>query len=70
MGPVLLPRMVGSQRVHGVLTAARMRGGSAFSEEDLDMAAGFANQASVAIEPVNGRAEHHGGGLSVAPREP
>jgi signal transduction histidine kinase len=57
LGPVLLLPLLGSQRVHGVLTAARVRGKAVFSEEDLDMAAGFANQASVAIELAEARAE-------------
>lgn len=57
LGPVLLLPLVGSQRVHGVLTAARARGSALFSEEDLDMAAGFANHASVAIELAAARAE-------------
>jgi signal transduction histidine kinase len=40
-----------------VLTAVRTGGRAAFSEEDLDMVAGFANQASLAIELAEGRQE-------------
>jgi signal transduction histidine kinase len=57
VGPVLVVPLQGSKRMHGVLTAARQRGATAFSAEDLDMAAGFANQASVAIELAEARAE-------------
>ena len=47
----------GSHRVHGVLTLARRSGRGGFSAEDLDMAAGFANQASVAVELAEARAQ-------------
>ncbi|WP_211176999.1 GAF domain-containing protein [Pseudonocardia acidicola] len=57
VGPVLVMPLVGSDRVHGVLTTARLHGRPAFSAEDLDMAAGFANQASVALELAEARAE-------------
>ena len=57
VGPVLVIPLRGSQRIHGVLTAARLRGSTAFTAEDLDMAAGFANQASVAIELAEARTE-------------
>ena len=57
VGPVLLMPLTGSRRVHGVLSAARTRDGVEFSAEDLDMAVGFANQASVAIELAEARAE-------------
>ncbi len=57
IGPVLVLPMVGSQRVHGVLTAARMAGQPAFTAEDLEMAGGFANQAAVAIELAEARNE-------------
>ena len=48
---------MGSTRVHGVLSVARIRGRPAFTAEDLEMAAGFANQAAVAIELAEARAE-------------
>ncbi|MCU1653923.1 MAG: hypothetical protein QOE32_5825 [Pseudonocardiales bacterium] len=57
VGPVLVIPLRGSKRMHGVLTAARLRGGTTFTAEDLDMAAGFANQASIAIELGEARAE-------------
>lgn len=57
VGPVLVVPLVGTHRIHGVLTAARLRGRPAFTAEDLDMAAGFANQASVAVELADARAE-------------
>jgi signal transduction histidine kinase len=57
VGPVLVVPLLGSHRVHGVLTAARLRGQPAFTAEDLDMAAGFANQAALAVELAEARAE-------------
>ena len=57
LGPVMVVPMRSSERVHGVLTAARSRHRAAFAEEELAMAAGFANQASVAIELAQARAE-------------
>lgn len=57
IGPVLAVPLVGSRQVNGVLTAVRTGGRAAFSEEDLDMVAGFANQASLAIELAEGRQE-------------
>ena len=57
IGPVLVVPLKGSQRMHGVLTAARLRGSAAFTAEDLDMATGFASQASMAIELAEARAE-------------
>ncbi len=57
VGPVLVLPMVGSQRVHGVLTAARLAGQPAFTAEDLEMASGFSNQAAVAIELADARNE-------------
>jgi GAF domain-containing protein len=57
VGPVLVLPLVGSRRVHGVLSAARIRGRTAFSAIDLDMASSFANQGAVAIELAEARAE-------------
>jgi signal transduction histidine kinase len=57
VGPVLVLPLVGSRRVHGVLSAARIRGRTAFSATDLDMASSFANQGAVAIELAEARAE-------------
>jgi signal transduction histidine kinase len=50
IGPVLAVPLVGSRQVNGVLTAVRTSDRAAFTEEDLDMVAGFASQASLAIE--------------------
>jgi signal transduction histidine kinase len=58
VGPVLVLPLLGSQRaVQGVLTMARISGRPAFTAEDLEMAAGFANHASIAIELADARAE-------------
>ena len=56
-GPVLVVPLVGSHRVHGVLSAARVTGRTGFTSADLDMASSFANQAAVAIELAEARAE-------------
>jgi len=57
LGPVLAVPLHGSRRTHGVLWAARRQGRSAFGAEEVDMAAGFANQAALAIELAEARAE-------------
>jgi signal transduction histidine kinase len=57
LGPVLAVPLHGSRRMHGVLWAARRRGRSAFGAEEVEMAAGFANQAALAIELAEARAE-------------
>jgi signal transduction histidine kinase len=56
-GPVLAVPLRGSDRVHGVLTAVRLRGRPVFTAEDLEMATGFANQAAVALELAQARAD-------------
>ncbi len=56
-GPVLVVPLLGSGGTHGVLALVRLRGRPAFSAEDEEMAAGFANQASVAIELAQARAD-------------
>jgi signal transduction histidine kinase len=56
-GPVLLVPLLGSQTVHGVLTAARRPGRPSFTAEDLDLATGFASQAAVALELARARAD-------------
>ena len=56
-GPVLVVPLVGSHTTHGVLSVVRLRGRPAFTAEDLDMATGFANQASVALELARARAD-------------
>jgi signal transduction histidine kinase len=57
VGPVLVVPLTASQKVIGVLTVARLTGRAAFTTDELDMAAGFANQASVAIELAAARTE-------------
>jgi len=56
-GPVLLVPLLGSQTVHGVLTAARRPARPSFTAEDLDLATGFASQAAVALELARARAD-------------
>jgi signal transduction histidine kinase len=56
-GPVLVVPLVGSHATHGVLSVVRLRGRSAFTAEDLEMATGFANQACVALELARARAD-------------
>jgi signal transduction histidine kinase len=56
-GPVLVVPLVGSHTTHGVLSVVRLRGRPAFTAEDLDMATGFASQASVALELARARAD-------------
>jgi signal transduction histidine kinase len=57
LGPVLATPLLGAHGIRGVLTIARRAGQSAFGPEDLDMASGFANQASIALELAEARAE-------------
>ena len=57
LGPLLVLPLLGSHRVHGVLTVGRLTGRPAFYAEDLQMASGFANQAALAIELAEARAE-------------
>jgi signal transduction histidine kinase len=57
IGPMLIVPLLGTHRVNGVLTAGRRAGRPRFTSEDLDMAAGFANQASIAVELAEARAE-------------
>lgn len=56
-GPIMVIPLLGTQKVHGVLNLVRRRGALTFSPTDLDMAAGFANQASVALEMAAARAD-------------
>jgi signal transduction histidine kinase len=57
VGAVVAVPLHGSTRVHGVLWVARRRGQPVFGAEEVDMAAGFANQAALAIELAEARAE-------------
>jgi GAF domain-containing protein len=54
---VLVVPLTGAGQVNGVLTAARKIGRPGFTADDLEMAAGFAGQASVTIELADARAE-------------
>ncbi|MET8846816.1 GAF domain-containing protein [Amycolatopsis sp. NPDC004625] len=54
---VLVVPLTGGGEVNGVLTAARKTGRAAFTGDDLEMAAGFAGQAALAIELADARAE-------------
>ena len=49
--------LLGSGRVHGVLTAARLSGRPGFTDADVDMAGSFANHAALAIELAEARAQ-------------
>lgn len=57
IGPALAAPLVGSGRVHGVLTAARLAGRPGFTQADVDMVASFANHAALAIELADARRE-------------
>ncbi|MFD0524377.1 GAF domain-containing sensor histidine kinase [Paractinoplanes durhamensis] len=57
VGPVLVAPLTGSERTGGVLTVARLPGRPPFMPEDLQMAAAFANHASVALELSESRME-------------
>ncbi|MFI5615802.1 GAF domain-containing protein [Amycolatopsis sp. NPDC051903] len=54
---VLAVPLTSHGRVTGILTAARRTGRPPFTGEDLKMAAGFADQAAVAVELAQARAE-------------
>lgn len=58
LGPVLAVPLTGPRQVNGVLTVGRARGRMAFAAEDVEMAAGFANQASIALALAEARVEH------------
>jgi signal transduction histidine kinase len=55
-GPTVIIPLTASGQVPGVLTLVRRRGRTRFSVSDLEMASGFANHASVAIELADSRA--------------
>jgi signal transduction histidine kinase len=56
-GPVLLVPLRGNDQTHGVLAMTRPRAHTPFTDNDLDMAAGFTAQAAVALELAAARAE-------------
>jgi signal transduction histidine kinase len=57
LDPMLIVPLVGTRQVNGVLIAARQRDQAAFTDDDLDMLTGFANQASLALELTEARLE-------------
>ena len=57
IGPVMAVPMVSSGTVTGVLLVGRLRGAARFSRADLELAAGFAGQASVAMELTAARVD-------------
>ncbi|MEV4624222.1 GAF domain-containing protein [Asanoa sp. NPDC049573] len=57
VGPVLAVPLHGSARMQGVLWAARLPGRPMFTADDVEMASSFANQAALAIELADARAE-------------
>ncbi|MFR9802973.1 GAF domain-containing protein [Pseudonocardia sp. RS010] len=57
IGPVLVVPLLGAERTEGVLMLARTAGRAPFTEEDLEMTAGFASQAAVALELAASRVE-------------
>ena len=54
-GPVLVLPLQGGDQVRGVLTLTRRRGRAGFSPAEVEMAAGYASYASVAIELADSR---------------
>jgi len=56
-GPIMVIPLLGAAKVFGVLTIVRRRGELTFSTADLEMAAAFASQASVALELANARSD-------------
>jgi signal transduction histidine kinase len=57
LGPVMVIPLVGTSSVLGALTIARRAERPSFSDSDLNMATGFANHASIAIELTAARAD-------------
>jgi len=57
MGPVMALPLVGSSEVRGALLIGRRQGRHLFDDADLDMARNFANQAAVALELADARAD-------------
>ena len=57
VGPTMLLPLRGSQRAFGILAVTRTRPRSPFTDDDLDMAAGFAAQVALALELAEARIE-------------
>ena len=55
VGPVMILPLVGAASRRGVLVVGRLRGRPRFRPEDVDMAASFANHASIALELMEAR---------------
>lgn len=62
--PVLVVPLVGPRKRDGVLIAARLPDRPAFTDDDLDMLSGFADQVSLALELADARAEHQRSALT------
>ena len=56
LGPMMAVPLISSGRAEGVLLVARMAGGLCFAPSDLEMAADFAGQASLAMQLARARA--------------
>lgn len=54
-GPIIVLPLKDDERARGVLTLVRRRGRTAFTDADLSMAAGFAAQASLALQLADAR---------------
>jgi GAF domain-containing protein len=63
VGPVLVVPLRGMSTVHGVLATVRVKGRPAFTADEVDMAASFANQATVAVELAEARARQQDAAL-------
>jgi signal transduction histidine kinase len=57
IGPVMVLPLVGAQRMRGALVVGRLHGRHRFDDADLDMATTFANQAALALEMADARAD-------------
>lgn len=57
LGPVMVVPLMSSRRTTGLLVVGRLRGAPRFARGDLEMAADFAGQASVAIELAAARVD-------------
>lgn len=64
LDPVLIVPLVGTRQVNGVLIAARLHERATFTDDDLDMVGGFANQASLALELTEARIEQQRAALA------
>jgi signal transduction histidine kinase len=58
LGPIMAVPLIAAGMAEGVLLVARLSGNSRFAAADLEMAANFAGQASVAMELAKARSAH------------